>query len=210
MFWSRVIAFCSGPRAALAGYLAALATFAIVFAAEIPLLRALEAAVVSLEASPMTPPACAAGGLAPEGASLESFDGRWGGYSAEEGRRILCAMGVREGAAGQIYLTRHFPLDMVYPAIYGPALAVIWGYLLGAYGLRRPVWRWLGVAPLLAAGVDYAENLSVRALVLAGPDVSGDAIEAASTLTRLKYGFLAVVLVPALVLLTLHLVRRAR
>lgn len=206
MFWSRLVAFCTAPRAALACYLAVLATFIIVTQAEIPLGGALDAAVAvaKYEADP-----CAKTLVALNGAPLGSFEGRWFGYSVEDGRRVLCVMRLNDGAAAQAYLGRHFPIDMVYPTIYGPALAVIWAYLLGAYGLRRWGWRWLTAAPLIAAAFDVAETLSVRALVLAGPEATAGAIESASTLTQLKYGFTALIFLPALALLTLHLFRRA-
>ena len=113
------------PRRALAlAVLLIAASLGLIWTAEAPLGAALSEGAQHLEqdlAAGTPPEGCA--GLKPLGTlptDFKSFDGRFLTYSPETGRRILCVMATPEamsdGAhAREIYLWRHFPLDLLYP-----------------------------------------------------------------------------------------------
>lgn len=101
----------------------------------------------------------AAGGLAP-------FDLRPGGYSVDEARAFLDALGA-DGRA--TYLGPQALLDLVYPALLAATLIVGFRLLL-----RRPaLWIPAGLLAVAASGFDWLENLRVRGLLTA--DMPGDA-----------------------------------
>lgn len=213
---AKAFAWCTGPRAALMGALAVLATLTLIMQAEIPLSGALQAAVAGERARLGADDARACGAavgasrsaLACHQGPLASFDGRAGGYGEAEARLILAAMALNGEAGKRAYLERHWPLDMAFPFFYGPAIAVIWLYLVGAWGLPR-AFGVLALAPLVAGGLDLAENLSVRALVEAGAAATIADIEQASTLTVWKYRSLLVGAAPTTALLFAYLLRRS-
>lgn len=138
----------------------------------------------------------AAGGLVP-------FDLRPGGYDAAAARALIAALG-DEGRA--YYLNVQQGLDTAYPAL----MALSFGLTF-----RRIARGWLawGLAGLsgVAAAFDYLENLSVRAMLLAGPDGVTDAMAlVASRYTVLKSVTVAGVSVALVILLALAAVRRLK
>lgn len=98
---------------------------------------------------------------------LIPFDMRPLGYSVDEAMQLLDAL----GAPGRsYYLTHQLPLDMAYPAL----LAVTLVSMLCWLGMRvqRPVLLRFGIIiSVLAAGLDYAENLGIIGMILHWPDV---------------------------------------
>jgi len=111
-----------------------------------------------------------AGGLPP-------FDLRPMGYSADDARAFLSALGP-EGRA--LYTGPQRILDIAYPALLG---FVLIGALRHVYAKGWPLTLLVFVA-LVGMGFDYLENMRV-ALLLAG-DVSDEIIAAASRATVMK------------------------
>jgi hypothetical protein len=136
---------------------------------------------------------------------LASFDGRRCGYDLTTANLILAGFAKNRADA---YLSWHFPLDMVFPFIYGPAVAVTWLFLAARLGLQSVSARVLALAPIIAAGLDLTENLLIRSLVVAGPPADGSMVEIASMLTQAKYYALTIGLVPTLALLAIFAERR--
>ncbi len=149
-----------------------------------------------------------AGGLPP-------FDLRAGGYTLDEARDFLAALG-RDGVF--FYANVQLRVDVIYPATY----AVSRGLLL--WWLTQPgrPWSWatpfvlrvvLGLGlPMAAAAFDYAENHYI-ALMLRDPSAIGaDLVAAASFSTQAKSVLTVVVEVgwSALAIATLMCTRRRR
>lgn len=120
----------------------------------------------------------AAGGLVP-------FDMRPLGYSHAEAVEFLAALDAR-GLA--LYLGPQKWLDLAFPALLGLFLA--WSFVrLGPGVFPRAI---LVVAAIAAAGFDYLENIRVRAMLLAGPEATSEAMAwAASVATLVKSGLVA-------------------
>jgi hypothetical protein len=201
----------NGPRVALISTLAMLSMFSLILFAEVPLFSNLQVAVALWKALPQAPlpKGCENSTLHTLSEPLESFDGRQSGYGLHDALNILCAMEMNGEAAKRSYLDRHFPLDMLFPLLYGPALAALWLYLTRGYH-RIPKWlRYFSVIPLLATVFDWAENIVVRALVLAGPPGDADRIYLASKLTELKYKLVNISAIPVLLILCLYLIQNS-
>jgi len=142
----------------------------------------------------------AAGGLAP-------FDMRPFGYSHAEAVAFLSALDP-QGLA--LYLGPQKWLDLAFPALLGLFLA--WSFVrLGPGILPRSV---LVISAIAAAGFDYLENIRVRAMLLAGPDATTEAMSwAASLATLAKSGLVAFCLTVLLLLVvwrSWRWLRRAR
>lgn len=129
----------------------------------------------------------AAGGLMP-------FDLRPFGYTHTEALDFLGALNA-EGLA--LYLGPQAWLDTAYPALLG--LFMAWSFIrLGPGTLPRVL---LVVAAVTETGFDYLENTRVRAMLLAGPEGTTEAMaQAASLATVLKSGLVTVCLAVLLLL----------
>jgi hypothetical protein len=204
---------------ALLAVLATLYTLFFILYAETPLGAAMQVAVELQKASPKQAPrgSCAAalkGADARVDKPLLSFDGRWSGYGKAEATTILCAMNAkwgdaRQGIGKEVYLTRHFPYDMVFPLLYGPALAGLYLYLLTGLGARARWPKYLALVPIAGAALDIAENLVVRTLVLAGLPPDETLVRIASALTVSKCVLFAASVTGTLGLLLWALVRQS-
>ncbi len=113
-----------------------------------------------------------AGGLMP-------FDLRPGGYTEEEARAFLAALGA-EGRG--LYLGAQQWLDLAYPALLA---AVLIG---AAWMLIRPFWLRLAVILLALGGMtaDYLENARVAEMLRHDGSVPAELIAAASRATVAK------------------------
>jgi hypothetical protein len=129
-------------------------------------------------------------------AGLVPFDMRPFGYSHTEALDFLTALSP-QGLA--LYLGPQRWLDLAYPALLGTFLA--WSFVrLGPGILPR---AFLVVVAVAGTGFDYLENIRVRAMLLAGPEATTQAMSlAASLATMVKSGLVAFSLV-MLVLLVL-------
>lgn len=201
--WSRIEAFCTGPGAlnrVFILWLIALAwTVLLQCAGVMPLKEALSEALAGLRSGAMAAPeGCDAAALAAQAEPGAFFDARLREYGVEEARGLLCLASAGEGLGRAVYLDRVFPLDMVYPLLYGPAVAALvlfslsrafpdWRHRLGMRPLRRLVTVW----PLFGSVADLFENFMVRALLRAGPaQIDPGLVENASALTNLKWAIL--------------------
>ena len=139
----------------------------------------------------------AADGLAP-------FDMRPMGYSHAEAVAFLTALNA-QGLA--LYLGPQKWLDLAYPALLGGFL--VWSFVrLGPGVFPRAA---LVVAAIAAAGFDYLENIRVRAMLLAGPEGTTEAMSwAASLATVAKSGLVAFCLTALLLLVLWRGWRRLR
>ncbi len=135
--------------------------------------------------------------LAEFSGGLEGFDGRFGGYSVDEARALLSALGP-DGIA--YYAHVQLPLDLIFPLAY--ALALGFGTILLMRGTARSENRVavtlrsvVYAAPFLAAIFDYWENWLVWRMLDAGAqDVTKALVDEASRTTTYKWVFLAIAL----------------
>lgn len=115
---------------------------------------------------------------------LEPFDLRFTGYSTEEARRFLAALGT-EGRS--FYRTIELILDSIFPMVYASTLALI-GVLLvsGRFACRRLPGGLCRAAPVvlafLAMALDYRENHLLSKMLDRGPEAVGDHLVAAASL----------------------------
>jgi hypothetical protein len=202
----RLADLCTGPRVALLGVLAASYTVFLILYAETPMQTALQVAVELQKAKPKQAASdkCGAALRRAEG-PLQSFDNRWRGYSKDEAATILCAMEGNGKAGKSLYLGWHFPYDMAFPFLYGPALAGLYLLLLASFARPAGWLRYFALVPILAAALDLAENLVVRSLVVAGPPPAPNTVQIASALTMGKCALVVASIVVVLSLLLWHL-----
>lgn len=204
------MSYClTAHRVTLLSVFAVLSSLALILNAEIPLASSLQIAVALQKAGVVTgAPIICDGKLLRLDEPLESFDPRKHGYTEAEALQILCAMSANGEAGKKAYLYIHFPLDMIFLLLYGPAIAAIWLFLMRE--LNWPlIFRTLAVLPLFASLCDFAENLTVRQLVLGGPTGALANVRIASLFTQTKYACVLGSIVPALVLLLWYLGSRS-
>jgi hypothetical protein len=108
-----------------------------------------------------------------------AFDLRPGGYSFEEAKSFLVALG-SEGR--DFYLNFQLSLDTAYPALV--AITVVSALI----GLDRGGWGWVFCVFSIAGTIfDYLENIAVRGMLQAGPlTLTPEMVEQASGWTLLK------------------------
>lgn len=183
----RLAALCTGPRVTLLAVLAALYTLFLIEWAETPMATAQQIAIAQHKENPARPlpPNCSAAAFTPEGPIL-AFDGALRGYGYDAAMTVLCAMEANARKGKDLYLHRHFPADMVYPVLYGPALAGLYLFLLWSFGTRSHRLKYLALVPVAAAALDLVENLVVRSLVVAGPPPDETVVTVAAILTVSK------------------------
>lgn len=118
----------------------------------------------------------------------DPFDVRWMGYSYEDAKKYLVALGP-EGRA--YYLNPELVLDTFFPPLYAAssALALWWLTMPGRVidGAMPVGWRWALVAlPAAELIFDWGENTGIAAMVWTWPDLSPVLVRAASLATQLK------------------------
>ena len=87
-------------------------------------------------------------------------------YSPDQAYAHLAAM----GEAGRAFeLTHIIPLDLLLPAVYATAYALIITWLLHRWLPAESGWHRLNVVPLIGGICDYCENLGIIAMLLAWP-----------------------------------------
>ena len=183
----RLAYWCTAPRVTLFAILAVGTMLVLFLEAEMPLSNALQVAVALHRIED-----CA--GTTPKGLSassppyLRSFDERVDGYSdVDVVKTILCGMQSDNNRGKDIYVTRHFPIDVFFAVTYSIAFAAIWLFLLQAYQLTDSALRYVAVIPLLAGVFDIAEDLGVLALVERGLSPYPSVVSAASWFTVIKF-----------------------
>jgi len=82
-----------------------------------------------------------------------------------------------------VYLDQERTPDLIFPLLYSAMFAVAIQALLGP---GRERWWWLVFVPIGAAVADYAENLSVMALLRGNQEQPGGVAVVASTASALK------------------------
>jgi hypothetical protein len=150
-----------------------------------------------------------------------TFDSSYKGYTRDHAETVLCAMEANpEPVNGQdkrdvmgkgkgLYLNWHFPIDMVFPLLYGPALAAIYLYVLAGFGWQARWLKAIALVPIATTVLDLAENLTVRTLVAAGPPPDAGRVWIASALTMTKCTLLITSLAVALLPLLWYLARQS-
>lgn len=132
---------------------------------------------------------------------LRILDMRLSGYSHEEARAFIAAIG-EEGRA--FYLGTQLWLDMIYPPFLGATLFLIYRWLFpGVVGLI------IGASALTTIPVDYLENAALAAMLRAGPEgVTPEMAALSSQWTTLKWSLAGLGLVTLVIGLGLRLRRR--
>lgn len=118
--------------------------------------------------------------------------------------QLLALLGELSERGRQSYLIANM-VDMVYPLFYGSFFAG----LLYRLRLREGLWL-LATLPLLLGLVDLAENVQIRAMLLAYPDIPVALVDRASLTTSIKQGLVALMLGLTLVTLLFAAVRKLR
>jgi hypothetical protein len=142
----------------------------------------------------------------------EPFDVRPQGYSYEEARAFLTAIGA-EGRA--YYLNPELLLDTFYPLLFAVsrALALWWLTMPGRLrpgatpgGIR---WTLIGVVAVETV-LDFTENTCIAVMIWMWPDLSPPLVLVSSLATRLKFLAAAVTEISMIVLAAAALIRRLR
>ncbi len=137
----------------------------------------------------------AAGGLVP-------FDLRLTGYSGDEARAFLDALGREDGWA--TYLGPQGLLDTFYPLM----LAIVLGGAVWVLVQNRMLRNGLLVAIVIGALADYRENTLVVGLLLSDGPVSDAAVAAANLATLVKSAMTGLAMVVVCIALVLAGLKR--
>lgn len=137
---------------------------------------------------------------------LRPFDMRPAGYSVEEARALLEALGP-DGR--RYYLTRQIPLDLVYPALMALFLisALAWAARVAPFARLVRAGVWLSVG---AAAADYLENIGISLMILGWPEPPDRLIHAASLASVAKSGLTTVAACLVLGLVGVRIYRNRR
>lgn len=108
-------------------------------------------------------------------------------YTPEEVYQLLSALGT---AGRQAYRTMHLVPDILFPISYALlfAFTAAW-FLVRLLPLEHPL-QWLILTPLISGLADILENLSIVVSGLVYPNRIDWLAQAASLLTRIKFGFM--------------------
>ena len=115
---------------------------------------------------------------------LRPFDMRPGGYSAEQAKSLINALG---SSGRRYYLTRQIPLDLVYPSLMALTLVSLLKWL-GSRDVSQKLVRigtWFSIAAAIA---DYLENTGICLMILSWPEISANTVLAASVASIVKSG----------------------
>lgn len=100
---------------------------------------------------------------------IEIFDLNPQAFQMGEATSLLDSLG--EGGRSY-YLWRQIPLDFLYPGLMGAALSSGIVALRNYAGWKHRFFHVLPLAPMIAAGLDYLENIHVIVLLTTYPDLS--------------------------------------
>jgi len=139
----------------------------------------------------------------------DPFDARWMGYSYDDAKKYLVALGP-EGRA--YYLNPELMLDTFFPPLYAAssALALWWLTMVGrVIGGAVPIGLRVALAALPVAELilDWGENTGIAAMVWTWSDLSPPLVRAASLATQLKLVAAALTEISLVVLAVMALLR---
>lgn len=122
-------------------------------------------------------------GLGPgSGTGLDAFDVTYWGYDSAYAKQVLDEL----GAAGRrMYGTWHFPLDMVFPLLYGATLYGLLTWTAPLNGLSPSTGRLISAFPIVTAISDWGENILVFSMMASEPPQTALA-PIASVFTQVK------------------------
>ena len=137
------------------------------------------------------------------------FDARWMGYSYDDAKKYLVALGP-EGRA--YYLNPELVLDTFFPPLYAAssALALWWLTMPGRVidGAVPTGWRIALVAPAVAELIfDWGENAGIAVMIWTWSDPSPVLVRASSFATQLKLLAAALTEISLIVLAVMALLR---
>jgi len=108
-------------------------------------------------------------------------------YTYDEALNLLTQLG-EEGR--HLYSVMQL-LDTVFPAAYGLSMALALGLLTARLFPNSHTHALVLLLPILAALLDYVENILVATQIAAFPDLSASIISVAAIVTALKWTFLS-------------------
>ena len=115
---------------------------------------------------------------------IHPFDMRPGGYSTEQAKSLLSALG---SSGRRYYLMRQIPLDLAYPALMALTLVSLlkWLRLQDVNHRLVKIGIWFSIWAALA---DYLENVGICLMILSWPEISANTVLAASFASTVKSG----------------------
>ena len=126
-------------------------------------------------------------------------------YTPEEVYQLFSALGI---AGRQAYRTLHLVPDMLFPISYALLFAFTgaW-FLVRLLPLEHPL-QWLILTPLISGLADILENLSLVVSGLVYPNRIDWLAQAASLLTKIKFGLMPVGAVFLIIIVVMWFVRK--
>ena len=126
-------------------------------------------------------------------------------YTPEEVYQLFSALGI---AGRQAYRTLHLVPDMLFPISYALLFAFTgaW-FLVRLLPLEHPL-QWLILTPLISGLADILENLSLVVSGLVYPNRIDWLAQAASLLTKIKFGLMPIGLVFLIIIVVMWFVRK--
>lgn len=91
------------------------------------------------------------------------------------------------GAKGRaVYLHNQFPVDMIYPFLFGISYCLLLAYFLKKLSQLNSPFFYLCLLPLIAGFADYLENFGIITMLNSYPDLSLFSASATNIFTILK------------------------
>lgn len=115
----------------------------------------------------------------------ELFDLSPAGYSYAYAMNLLDALGQ---SGRQSYLYYQLPLDFIYPALFGASFCLLLVWMVSKVCANKKIMYYIGIVPIIAALLDYMENIQIVFLLKAFPDISEYQVAMASATTIAKSG----------------------
>lgn len=94
------------------------------------------------------------------------FDVTWRGYDASYANRVFEELGP---SGRNTYMRWHFPLDMVFPLLYGATLYCLLAWATTSLGTGPALRKVIVALPIIAAATDWLENILVFSMIAPQP-----------------------------------------
>ena len=112
--------------------------------------------------------------------NLEIFDLLPQGYSYGYATKLLEALGPEGRHA---YLYYQLSLDFIFPALFGASFCLLLVWMVKKLKVQNTALYYTGLVPVIAAFLDYMENIQVGIMLRVYPDISEFQVAMASATT---------------------------
>ena len=130
---------------------------------------------------------------------MKILDLQPGGYNFEYVTTLFNTLG-EEGR--YIYLYFQIPVDMVFPLLFAITNCLLIAFFLKKLKLFKTPFIYLCFLPFIGGIADYSENIGIIIMLNQFPDITKFAVKTTSFFSVVKYSFVTISFMVAIILLT--------